>query len=55
VTIDRDDGAERHARVNRMINEFREAQSRRFAKPTDKVVESNPHAKTRRTGSAISQ
>jgi hypothetical protein len=55
MTIDRDDRAERQARVDRMINEFREAQSRRLAKPTDKVVESNPDAKAPFTGSAISQ
>lgn len=55
MSIDRDDGAERQARVDRMINEFREAQSRRVAKKDDKVVESNPDAKAPLTGSAPSQ
>ena len=57
MSIDRDDVAERQARVDRMINEFREAQSRRFRKPNDKVVESKPGANTKAplTGSATSQ
>ena len=47
MTIDRDDGAERQARVDRMINEFREAQARRSGKPkpNEKVVEPNADAK----------
>ena len=44
IIIDLDDGAERQARVDRMINEFREAQSRRRGKPNDSVVESKPDA-----------
>jgi hypothetical protein len=55
MTIDRDDGAERQARVDRMIDEFRGAQSRRIAKRTDKVVESSPDAKAPLPGSVISQ
>jgi len=55
MTLDRDDGAERQARVDRMINEFREAQSRRLAKRTDEVVESSPDAKAPLPGSVISQ
>ena len=39
MTINRDEGAERQARVDRMINEFREARSRRFGPNDDKVVE----------------
>ena len=46
VAIDRDHGAERQARVDRMINEYRDAQSRRFVKRNDKVVESKPAANT---------
>lgn len=52
MTVDRDDSAERQARIERMINEFREAQSRRFGKPNDKVVESDEDAKAPLTGSA---
>jgi hypothetical protein len=57
MSIDRDDGAERQARLDRMINEFREAQSRRFGKRNDRVVESKPDADPRApfTGSAPSQ
>jgi hypothetical protein len=55
MTIDRDDGAERQARVDRMINEFREAQSRRIAKLNDKAVDSNADAKAPLTGTATSQ
>jgi hypothetical protein len=44
--IDRDDGAERQARVDRMITEFRDAQSRRFGKQNDKAAESKPDANT---------
>ena len=42
--IDRDDAAERQARVERMITEFRDAQWRRFGKPNDTTVESKPDA-----------
>ena len=47
MTIDRDDGAERQARVDRMINEFREAQSRHGGKPDESVVESKLDANTK--------
>ena len=52
--IDRDDAAERQARVDRMIEEFREAQSRRFKKPNDTIIETKPAAngKAPLTGSA---
>ena len=45
VPIERDDAAERQARVDRMIDEFRKAKSRRLAKattvrPGDEVVRS---------------
>jgi hypothetical protein len=57
MSIDRDDGAERQAQLDRMINEFREAQSRRFGKRNDSVIESKPDAnpKAPLTGSATSQ
>jgi hypothetical protein len=55
MTINRDDGGERQARVDRMISEFREAQARRLAKLNDKVVDSNADAKAPLTGSAVSQ
>ena len=45
MSIDRDDGAERQERVERMIDEFRAAQARRSGKPKDKVVEPNADAK----------
>jgi hypothetical protein len=44
MNIDRDDGAEHQARLDRMINEFRDAQARRFAKASDKPVESTSDA-----------
>jgi hypothetical protein len=53
--IDRDDCAERQARVDRMVNEFREAQARRVVKPNDKTVESKPDAKTKVPLPAISR
>ena len=55
MNIDRDDGAERQARVDRMIDEFRDAQSRRGKKPNDSVVESKPDANTKGplTGAAV--
>jgi hypothetical protein len=55
MTIERDDGAERQARVDQMMSEFREAQSRRFPKPDDKIVEPKPDAKAPLTRSANSQ
>ena len=42
--IDRDAVAERQARVDRMITEFRDAQWRRFGKPNNTAVESKPDA-----------
>ena len=56
MDIDRDDGDERQARVDRMTNEFREAQARRLKKQTDKPVESKPDTTTKAppTGSANS-
>ena len=49
MPIERDDSAERQARVDRMIDEFRKAQSRRLAKATtvqrgDERVESQRDA-----------
>lgn len=41
----RDDCDERRTRLDRMINEFREAQSRRLVKANDEVVESQLEAK----------
>jgi hypothetical protein len=48
--------AERQARVERMITEFREAHSRRFGKPHDNAVEatSNSNVKTPRGGTPVS-
>ena len=58
MTIVRNDGGERQMRVDRMIEEFREAQSRRRAKVTavkgdDHVVESqrDAHAQAAAAGS----
>jgi hypothetical protein len=42
--IDHDDAAERQARVERMIAEFRDAQWRRFGKPNNAAVESKSDA-----------
>jgi hypothetical protein len=44
MSIDRDDCEERQARIDWMIKEFREAQSRRFLKRNEHVVESQPDA-----------
>jgi len=44
MNIDHAEGTERQAQVDRMINEFREAQLRRSAKPNDTVVGSKPDA-----------
>jgi hypothetical protein len=44
MNIDRDDGAEQQARLDRMITEFRDAQARRFAKRSDQAVESKSDA-----------
>ena len=55
MTIDRDNGDERQARVDRMIEEFREAQSRRSAKRNDKVADSTADTKAPVTESVISQ
>jgi hypothetical protein len=45
MPIDRDDDKERQTRVDQMIDEFREAQARRSAKPNAKVAEPKPDAK----------
>jgi hypothetical protein len=57
MNIDRDDSAERQARLDRMINEFRDAQARRFAKANDKAVESKSDStlNPQRPGTAVSQ
>jgi hypothetical protein len=57
MSIDDDEGTGRQAQVDRMINEFREAQSRRAAKPNDKVARSKPDADPRAplAGSVVSQ
>lgn len=46
MDIDRDQESERQTRVDRMISEFREAQSRRAARRTDTAVTSQPDAGT---------
>jgi hypothetical protein len=53
MNIDPDDYAERQARLDWMINEFRTAQTRRLMKRDDNVVESklDTNAKTPLTGS----
>ena len=55
MTIDRDNAAERQERVDRMIEEFREAQARRSAKRNDEITASNADPKAPLTGSVISQ
>jgi hypothetical protein len=57
MRIDRDGAAERQARVERMITEFRDAQSRRFGKPNNTAVESKPDAdlNAQRPGAPVSQ
>ena len=54
MNIERDDCAERQARLDRMINEFREAQARRSVTAKDTVVESTLDAalKAQRPGAA---
>jgi len=44
MSIDPDGGTERQAQVDRMIHEFREAQSRRSAKANNTMVGSKPGA-----------
>jgi hypothetical protein len=44
MNVDCDDHAERQARLDWMIKEFREAQTRRNMKSDDKVVEPKPDA-----------
>jgi hypothetical protein len=55
--IDRDDAAERQARVERMITEFRDAQWQRCGKPNNTAVESKRDADldARRPGARFSQ
>ena len=57
MNIDRDDCAERQARLDRMINEFRDAHARRLAKANDKAVASKSEATLNapRPGTAVSQ
>ena len=57
MSIERDDAAERQARIDRMITEFRDAQSRRFGKPNNTAVESKPDAdlNAQRPGVPVSQ
>jgi hypothetical protein len=54
MTIERDNCDERQTRLDRMIAEFREAQTRRLMKVNDKVIESklDTNTTTPRTGSA---
>lgn len=52
MSIDRDDGSERQARVDGMISEFRAAQARRSAKPDNGMVVSKHEAKKPETGPA---
>jgi hypothetical protein len=47
MSVERDNCDERQTRLDRMIAEFREAQSRRDGKPNDRVVESKPDANTK--------
>jgi hypothetical protein len=47
MSIDRDDGDERQARLDWMINEFREAQTRRSLKRHDQAVDSQLDANTK--------
>jgi hypothetical protein len=57
MSVDRDEDVDRQVRVARMINEFREAQSRRAGKQNDGVAESKPDAnpKAPLTGSVNSE
>jgi len=57
MSIDREDCAERQARLDWMIDEFRKAQMRRRVKASDKTVEPTTESDTTApvTGSATSQ
>jgi hypothetical protein len=57
MTIDCDDSAERQARVDIMIREFREAQLRRSAKANGKAVQSTSDQELNapRPGTAVSE
>ena len=57
MNIERDDCAERQERLDWMIKEFREAQTRHDMKSKDKVVESKPDAilNAQGPGTAVSQ
>lgn len=57
MSIERDNAVERQVRVDRMIEEFREAQARRRANLNDMVVEpkADAHPKAPLTGSSTSQ
>ena len=57
MTIEGDNCEERQTRLDRMIAEFREAQTRRYMKANDKVIESKLDTTTTTplTGSAAPQ
>jgi hypothetical protein len=57
MSIDHEDCAERQARLDWMIDEFRKAQMRRRVKATDKTVEPSGESDSTgpATGSATSQ
>ena len=57
MTSERDNCDERQTRLDRMIAEFREAQTRRYMKANDKIIESklDTNATTPLTGSAAPQ
>ena len=57
VSLDGDDDNERQARLDWMIDEFRQAQTRRRVKATDKPADSQdaPVSKAAVTGTAPSQ
>ena len=46
MTIEHDNCDERQTRLDRMIAEFREAQTRRYMKANDKVIDSRLDTKT---------
>ena len=57
MSIERDNAVERQVRVDRMIEEFRDAQARRLARLNDKVVEpkADAHPTASPAGSAQAQ
>jgi hypothetical protein len=46
MAIERDKGDQRPTQLDRMIAEFRDAQTRRYAKVNDNVTESKPDPNT---------